>query len=514
LLGLTYWGEVGPYPVEVLSPLLREPDYHAYPAKPGLEANEADESGHSPGPLRRLWRRIRRRLVRARVIRPLETAIHQNALNASLTAAKALEIFNGHKPTSPDVVADVSAIPNLTQASAAAAELISGTQMRQNRRSRWSFYWLAGFFVLALLAFEIYAKFDPNRWYVLSGYLLLLLMIAVVVLLARWNLSQAKSEDYRAVAEMMRVQHAWWSAGIPNRVDREHLQGADRDLARIRDGTTSVIAWLLIRHGLKKPTVNWSEVRANLPTDRTRTRAPGESDDWVGSQLAYFSSKQKAREDHVHRADATSWTLFIASAVMAGILCVWVADAQHWGDRVFRFSTWVSSRLKFDGATWAAGLSIAAWALAAYLALRFRIANRDLKGLPAILATLGLGLIMGSLLSLAILELAPLLQAGAPQATAVKLMMVVLIGLSAAAGARRYLLERLNIEAEAHDYRNARQRFERAEHLLWTWRGDAGEPTNPTAARKLVIDLGHLALAENEAWLKSRRERPLTPVVG
>jgi hypothetical protein len=30
----------------------------------------------------------------------------------------------------------------------------------------------------------------------------------------------------------------------------------------------------------------------------------------------------------------------------------------------------------------------------------------------------------------------------------------------------------------------------------------------------MVYELGRLALAENEAWLKSRRERPLTPVVG
>jgi len=84
---------------------------------------------------------------------------------------------------------------------------------------------------------------------------------------------------------------------------------------------------------------------------------------------------------------------------------------------------------------------------------------------------------------------------------------VLLVGLSAIAGAWRYLTERLNIEAEAHEYRDAHVRFDRAEHLL------AAEP-DENRARAIVFELGRLALAENEAWLKSRRERPLTPVVG
>jgi hypothetical protein len=87
--------------------------------------------------------------------------------------------------------------------------------------------------------------------------------------------------------------------------------------------------------------------------------------------------------------------------------------------------------------------------------------------------------------------------------------------LSAAAGAWRYLTERLNIEAEALEYRNARGRFERAERCLAKGSDPTtGAPANEEAARRLVYELGFLALTENEAWLKSRRERPLTPVVG
>src|SRR3954452_13232759 len=93
-------------------------------------------------------------------------------------------------------------------------------------------------------------------------------------------------------------------------------------------------------------------------------------------------------------------------------------------------------------------------------------------------------------------------------------MIVWLVGLSALAGAWRYLSERLNIEAEAHDYRDAHVRFDRAEHLLAADLDQNGQLRDEQRARAIVLELGRRALAENEAWLKSRRERPLTPVVG
>jgi hypothetical protein len=76
-------------------------------------------------------------------------------------------------------------------------------------------------------------------------------------------------------------------------------------------------------------------------------------------------------------------------------------------------------------------------------------------------------------------------------------------------------MERLNIEAEALEYRDALGRFERAERRLARAADPAtGTPADQKAARDIVFELGCLALAENEAWLKSRRERPLTPIVG
>jgi hypothetical protein len=520
LFGMKYWWEVGPYPVEVLSPVERY-DFRMYPPRPA-ECRSLDHE-HEPGPLRQIWRTARYAVAWAHIIRPLSAAVHQHWLKASLTSAKALKIFNNHEPTTPEIIAEAGDIANLTQDSGYVADLISKTQIRQNAKSKNSFRWLAGLFVGALVTFEVYAKFFSSNALALVAYLLFLAAIAFVVIRARWNLSQAKSEDYRAVAEMMRVQHAWWSAGLAERVDREHLQGVDRELARIRDGATGLIAWLLIRHRLNKPEVKWHEVRGTSATARKKEEKEGSGEDWadwIGSQLAYFSSKEKDRLDYVHKSDAISWTLFMASAFMAVILCAWLVDGWAWHDRhpIYHFFLGVASALAMDGAVVNRLGAVLVWALVAVTALRFRVANRDLTGIPSMIATVLLGCIVAILLSLAVVSAAPLL--AAPEGDhlhivpAKSLMMVVLVGLSAAAGAWRYLTERLNIEAEAHEYRDAKERFERAEHLLVADLNDEGKLRNEERAQELIRDLGRLALTENEAWLKSRRERPLTPVVG
>ena len=327
---------------------------------------------------------------------------------------------------------------------------------------------------------------------------------------------------------MMRVQHAWWSAGLQDRVDREHLQGVDRELSRIRDGATGVIAWLLVRHKLSKPKIKWHEVRGKASRPRRKEDAADPSldwSDWIGSQLSYFSAKEKSRLDFVHKSDAVSWMLVAASAFMGLILWIWLMDAWLWHDDhpVFHW---------FLGVASAAGpadmpecpVAILVWVSAALLVIWFAVANRDLKRLPAILTTSFLSLVLALLLSFAVAAAAQ--YASAPpndplHATPAKyMMMIVLVGLSAAAGALRYFTERLNIEAEAHEYRDAKERFERAEHLLCSHlrsaNGDEAkiDKARRMAAQRIVRELGRLALIENEAWLKSRRERPLTPVVG
>ncbi len=165
------------------------------------------------------------------------------------------------------------------------------------------------------------------------------------------------------------------------------------------------------------------------------------------------------------------------------------------------------------------------------LVIWFRGANHDFRqGLWATVLTGAFGTIAAVLLALAfsnaepliivlIDRLAPVLGAGSEPPdhghALVNAVISALVVLYAVAGAQRYLMERLNIEAEALEYRDARARFELAERRLAPGSDPvSGAPADEEAAQRLVHELGRLALAENEAWLKSRRERPLTPIVG
>jgi hypothetical protein len=176
-------------------------------------------------------------------------------------------------------------------------------------------------------------------------------------------------------------------------------------------------------------------------------------------------------------------------------------------------------------------VSFLVWAALAVLAIRFRGANHDFRhGSQALVLTGVLGTIAAVFIARAFINAEPLIvglvtriehirdplaQGPDPRLAVINAVISALVVLYAIAGAKRYLMERLNIEAEALEYRDARQRFELAERRLAPGSDPAsGTPADEEAAQRLVYELGCLALAENEAWLKSRRERPLTPIVG
>jgi len=448
-------------------------------------------------------------------------------LAISLLLADRLDRFNAKLEGPDDLVAHISPIPpqRLTGELNEVTEVIGRLQMQTNWLSRVAFKAMAALFVLAVFTFEIFAKFYTERPSVLAGYLGLLILIGLIVWVAQWQWWQPDAEDYRAVAEMLRVQHAWWSAGLDERADREHLQGASNDLAPVRHAGTAIIAWLVMRAGWPEPLpADWSAVRdpgrtpgqfplsRRRPTpwivrkalewwDKLRGSKQQEPLDWIGSQLSYFAAKTPLRRDAVHITEAASWTLFAASGFLGAILLVFLLKGPVDGH-------WLYYRLE-AGSVWPNALapragnyfSPALWTLLVIVAIFIRIGFRGIKRWKATALSLVIGAIMAFLLSLALISAAP-----TPDFTE-RALIVLLVGLSAIAGAWRYLTERLNIEAEAHEYRDAHVRFDRAEHLL------AAEP-DEGRARAIVFELGRLALAENEAWLKSRRERPLTPVVG
>lgn len=470
----------GGLPFKVLPPLLDRSTNDTYANEPARAMPREEALGYAA------WSGIGR----------------ERQVRASLVLAKALKRFHGHIENTVPVVADVTAATDLPREAERVRELINGIQIKKNKYSRNAFTLLASLFVAAILSFEIWAKFLHLESVALLVYILVLGGIWLVVLVARRGRWQAISDDYRAVAEMLRVQEAWWSAGIRERVDREHLQGVDRSLARIRDVATTLIAWLVLRRGWSAPLQpHWKNV----------------IDGWIGGQLKYFSGKAVDREDTVQKTDAASWTLFIASGFLAVIVCVWLVDQDHhfYFHKFEVVAEWVRSAI-LRVSPW--DISVLFWLALAGTVIAIRMYARDAEANNAIL-TIGLGLLVAFCIAFGAASLMPMLKdlkysdSDADALTAIKSgVAVFLVGMSAVAGAWRYRTERLNVEAEAHEYHDARQRFERAKQALAV--DEDGMPTDPDKAYRLVHELGLMALTENEAWLKSRRERPLTPVVG
>jgi hypothetical protein len=98
-----------------------------------------------------------------------------------------------------------------------------------------------------------------------------------------------------------------------------------------------------------------------------------------------------------------------------------------------------------------------------------------------------------------------------------KISLVLMIVLASSSGAVRFVLERRVLEAEAVSYREALQKFRTAEERALEVRSNAGsgagaEATILEADQKLGLELGRVALAENEAWLRAHRQRPFEPV--
>ena len=501
-------------PVTVLPPLLDRPVEAVYAGRPGHDIPAEDEQHVHPvfefsqyvATARRRERQDKARLLRA-----------------SLALARGFEQFNTltMRLLPADRRADISDVPDIVAEVEESRRITSKHQGSSNTSSMRVFKALAILFVVAIASFETFAKFFPEKWAFLAIYIAVLLAIAIVAVVARVWALQPVSEDYRAVSEMMRVQRAWWAAGLSDRVDREHLQDADRDLSRVRDAAKSILSWLLMRRGwLPERDKNWTLVRGHSPEVRHIHTSHKPPADWIGGQIHYFKKNAPLREDKVRVSEAASWSLFIASGWIAAILCAWLSLPMVY--EAFRLiSVRISST---EHPVIASSISCAIWLALAAITIRLRVENRYLKRSAAVAATLVAAPIAATFFAVAAVNAAVVVEYWAPgehpgpaalKHVAERVMGVSLVILSAWAGAWRYLTERRNLEAEALEYPGARVRFERAERLLAPG-SDAttGTPRDEAAARKLVLELGRLALDENETWLKSRRERPLTPVVG
>src|SRR5262249_34839955 len=120
--------------------------------------------------------------------------------------------------------------------------VLSSVQAKEKDRLTRAARWLAVLFVAAIFALEIHIEFHYQP--AIFAYVLLFTSILVIHAYARWRRYQQHSEDYRALSEALRVQLAWWDAGLTgpeNRVDRIYLGATGGSLGRVRTALRHLI---------------------------------------------------------------------------------------------------------------------------------------------------------------------------------------------------------------------------------------------------------------------------------
>lgn len=503
----------GKYPVTILDalPATSDADADAQPALP-------PETGRRQRSDR--YRALRHSLAIPRALERLQIALARQ----ERTAAKKDQARrpNSSRHAEPPTL-DLTLIAKPTEAIRALRTVISAQQRNANAKAERAFKAIAALFVAAVLCLEIYAKFFPEKPGPLACYLAALLAIFAVIVLARWRRWQPLAEDLRAVNEMLRVQRAWWSAGLTLRVDREHLQWGDTELLRVRDAVRTMLGWVLLRSPwAQRPECDWIDVRGagTIARSTARLLTGTNPSDWIGSQIYYFARNHRLYHRRVRWLGAITWSLFATSGWLAVLLCVWLQwdESRMWSLRLAMLAhrLLAGNLVTICSLICWVGLGILLVLFWGWLATR---QHHEYAGhfqlVRAVPFTIAAGTIVAGPFALAILIGAALLEEPTKVLGTIHLSIVVFVTLTAIAGALRYVSEKLNFDAQALEYRDALQRFERAERLLAAGADpQTGAPGDPIVGQQIVEQLGRLALRENETWLKARRERPLSPVVG
>jgi hypothetical protein len=175
----------------------------------------------------------------------------------------------------------------------ALADVLSVRYQQETYTALWVLYVLV---LLAVVCFEIYAHLFPpeDRRIVafLVAYLVVIGIADLVYLFVRNRQSQNRFQDYRAVAEGLRVQFYWRLAGLVH-------SGADYYLRKQRDE----LAW--IRDALSA----WGVRAAPVPEGDAHSLATR----WIQDQRDYFTRATKRERERLQRYRSVAAGIILAS---------------------------------------------------------------------------------------------------------------------------------------------------------------------------------------------------------
>jgi hypothetical protein len=376
---------------------------------------------------------------------------------------------------------------------------------------------IASLFIATVIAIEFHLQRETLPPLVL--YVASVLGVLLVFALARLRAMQQYSEDYRAVAEALRVQVAWWDAGLTSRecrVDRMYLCGTVGSLATVRAAARYLVDAALLEKSAPRP-------------------SPGGVEEWINGQIRFFETRTRERRATSYKFEDTIWFLFIGSIGMALSLFP-LTMALHGENPILG---WIDHRLytaHSNVVAWLtpwliAAMPLALFGVARWLTFRSRTLHYGPRRWTIETFNFLIGLAAGVLFAVCVYGfLLP------PYEIANEVIRLGIIGghecqspdricfhhvahrviagstvvAAAIAGAIRFYAERRALEAELHSYREALATFQRARNGLDGGGNGAGDRAE-RRRQEILLELGRSALEENEEWIRAHRVRPLEP---
>ena len=391
-----------------------------------------------------------------------------------LRLTKRIDVFN-QRVSGGSTAERLLAIPTAEDASLALRRIrraVSNIQSANKHLLRLTIVGFAILFVVAIFCLELYIEYKIS----IGCYILAFAAILLIYFLARWTRLQQHAEDYRSVAEALRVQLVWWDAGMIGRryqVAVYFLLGTAGSLALVRAAIRHIVDAALLERLRPAPSlaavVDWIEGK--------------------NGQINYFTARLRERERNLARANKVAWLLFVSSLGLAvGLLTlVWgrtpiyssLATSPFWGEAV--------------------AVAVLLWLVTTKLSKRVHGSlARGIFSLISFLPPLFCGVLFAALINYVW-----------PGIVGHKLTALLMVVIAACAGATRYVTESLAWEAELHSYREARGMFLRA-----AARGNFSSAglLLSNEQQEILFDLGRFALEENGSWIRAHRVRPLEPM--
>ncbi len=188
--------------------------------------------------------------------------------------------------------------------------------------------WLFWIAFIAVMSFELYAHLWPNVQILLVGYPVLLISAGVLNYYAKKKGWENKYQDYRALAEGLRVQFFWRLAGIQDstadhylhtqRTELDWIRVAIKNLSTITREAKSFVGPAKAVDNVKLVLKYWIGKDGLLPKDRT-------------GQYSYFTNKASFYRDRSNLYDNLVMVFIALSPLIAlklGVLQAWYGTSH------------------------------------------------------------------------------------------------------------------------------------------------------------------------------------------